>query len=126
MGCRRRGLQDRSQKCPLLKTGLDDRGDGRRSTIGDVWSVVDGSSFASATCPSCAKAAEWHQAIATSMGPGLSVESRRVEGLEEQEQEQKQQEQEQGGCSRRSLRWNGDLNGGWRLAGNRLTSVVLA
>lgn len=98
------GFRTESQECPLRKTGLDDRGDGRRSTVGGRRRVVDGSSFASATCPSCAKATEWHQAIATSMGPGLSVESRRVEGLEEQEQEQKQQEQEQGGCSRRSLR----------------------
>jgi hypothetical protein len=54
------------------------QGAGRRSTVGDLWSVVDGSSFASAASPSCAEATEWHQAIATSMGPGLSsrVESR--------------------------------------------------
>lgn len=78
MGCRRRGPQDRISGVPLLKTRLVVRGEGRRSTVGGLLSVVDGSSFASAAFPSCAEATESHQAIATSMGSGLSsrVESR--------------------------------------------------
>jgi hypothetical protein len=70
---RRRGLQDRVREEPLLKGRADGfAARGRRSTVGDLVWVADGSSFASAASPSCAEATEWHQAIATSMGLGLS------------------------------------------------------
>lgn len=50
------------------------------------------------------------------------AESRR--GRELGEEQEREREREQEACSCRPLRWNGDLDVGWRLAGSRSTVVV--
>lgn len=102
MGCRRRGLQDRISGAPLLKTGTSRSR--RRVEVDGRWSVVGGRrqqlrlSHLSVLRRGNRIAPSYRNINGT-----WPVESRRVEGLEEQEQERKQQEQEQGRCSRRSL-----------------------
>lgn len=112
MRWRRCGLQDRASGTLLLKTGRIVRREGRRSTFGDVWPVIDGSSFASATSPSCAEATEWHQAIATSMGPGLSsrVESRT---WRRNRNRSRNRSKERAGAGRRDEMAIWMLDGGW-------------